>query len=146
MYTGIKKCLIGADEIIKALETEKTLILATCAENKVTIRPMSHVNDGLTIFFQTGRDYLKMRQIRENPNVAIQVGSYQLEGIAAEEGHPLAPENAGFAALLKEKHPDAFARWSPLEEEVVVRVAITNVRQWRYVDGEPALAELSVIQ
>ena len=35
----------------RTLEAEKTLILATSCENRVTIRPMSHINIGLDVFF-----------------------------------------------------------------------------------------------
>ena len=62
MNTEIGTCAVTADEVIHALETEPTCVLATCAGNHVTIRPMSHVNDGLTVYFQTGKDYLKEPQ------------------------------------------------------------------------------------
>jgi succinate dehydrogenase/fumarate reductase flavoprotein subunit len=137
----IKRCKINPEEIITALEAEKTLILATCAENRVTVRPMSHVNDGLTVLFQTGKDYLKMQQIRANPNVALSVGTYQIEGAAAEIGHPFDAGNEAFVKTLQAKHPGAYERWSALPDEVVVKVTVKSARQWRYVDGEPVLAE-----
>ena len=137
----IGTCAISAEEIIHVLEKEKILNLATCAGNRVTIRPMSHINEGLTIFFQTGRDSLKLQQIRENPNVAMCVGTYELEGVADLAGHPLDTENEFFSRKYKEKHPKSFESYSALEEEVVVKVLIRMARQWRYVDGKPFLAE-----
>ena len=131
---------IQAQEIITALEKAKTLILATCADHRVTIRPMSHVNDGLNVYFQTGRDYLKMQQIRINPNVALCVGDYEIEGVATVVGHPMDEANRFFAEKMQEKHPGAFARYASLAEEVVVKVKITLVRVWRYVDGKPVIA------
>ena len=129
------------DEVINALHTESTHILATCAGNRVTIRPMSHVNEGLTVFFQTGKNSLKMRQIRENPNVALCVGTYEMEGLAAPIGHPLTEENISFVQAYREKHPGSYERYSALEDETVVMITIQQVRQWRYIDGEPLLAE-----
>jgi len=137
----IKTCKLCAEEVIKVLEAEESLILATCAGNRVTVHPMSHVNDGLTVYFQTGKDYLKTRQIRENHNVALCAGTYQIEGTATEIGHPMADENGLFAKLMKEKHPGSFAKYSQLEDEVVIKVTITRVRQYRYMDGEPLMAE-----
>ena len=141
MILEIGTCGITAEEVIHALETEPTCILATCACNQVSVRPMSHVSDGVTVFFQTGKDYLKTRQIRANPNVALCVGTYQIEGTAVETGHPLAEGNELFARLIKAKHPDAYAHWSALEDEVVIKVTVGRVRQWRYVEGQPVLAE-----
>ncbi len=134
-------CSISAEEVIRALEQEKSLVLATCADNNVTIRPMTHINDGLTVLFQTGRDYLKVQQIRQNPNVAICVGTYQIEGVATEAGHPLAEGNEYFAKTYKERHPGSFEHYSSLEEEIVIKVTVKRVRQWQYINGKPFLAE-----
>jgi len=140
----IKRCEITVNEVIHALETEKTLTLATCAGNRVTIRPMSHINDGLLVYFQTGTDSLKMQQIRKNPHVALCVGTYEIEGMASELGHPFMEENSFFVRMYKEKHPELYERYTAFSDEIVVKVVIHNVRQWRYVDGEPALAELAI--
>jgi len=137
----IGTCAISAEEVKEALEKEKTMYLATCAGNRVTIRPMSHINDGLTVFFQTGRDSLKVQQIMDNPNVAICVGTYELEGVAYIMGHPFDNENSFFTQKYKEKHPKAFEKYSALDEEIVVKVLIRQARQWRYIDGKPFLAQ-----
>jgi len=141
---AIRTCKIEAEEVIATLEAEPALTFATCAGNRVTIRPMSHVNDGLDVYFQTGSDSLKMRQIRENPNVALCVGTYEMEGAAVEAGHPLAEENALFIQAYKEKHPGSYERYSGLEDEIVVKVTVGLVRQWRYVNREPVLAEIDL--
>jgi general stress protein 26 len=142
MEIGI--CDLTVEEVITVLEAEKTLHLATTAHNHVTIRPMSHVNDGMTIYFQTGRDYLKVQQMRINPNVAISVGEYSticIEGKATLLGHPLDAENRLFAKLYKAKHPQYTDIWSTYPEEIVVKVEIVLAKQWRYIDGKPFIAE-----
>ena len=139
--TDVKSTEIFTEEIIRALETEETLTLATCAGNRVTIRPMSHICQGLAVYFQTDRNSLKMQQIKENPNVALCVGTYELEGTAAFAGKPLDAENTFFAQLYKIKFPHAYALYSALDEEILVKVTLTRARQWRYIDGEPVLAE-----
>ena len=138
-------CQIGAAEVIGVLKKEKVLTLATCADNRVTIRPMSHINVGLDIYFQTGYDSLKMDQIAANPRVALCVGDLEIEGTATTCGHPLAEQNAFFAQAYQEKHPSSFERYSAYEDEIVVRVKIHLVRQWRYIDGKPLIAESEFI-
>lgn len=139
----IGTCEINAEDVLQALENEKILNLATCAGDRVTIRPMSHVNDGLTVFFQTGEDSLKVKQIQQNPLVAMCVGTYEIEGKASIIGHPLAEENQFFIEKLKIKHLNAFERWSACDDEVVIKVEPRKIRQWQYIDGKPFLAEIS---
>jgi|GEM_PF-124060 len=137
---GISMCSLTADEVETALEENKTIILSTCADNRVTIRPMSHVNEGLTVYFQTGENYLKTLQIKANPNVAFCIGTYEVEGTATIIGHPLDEANAFFIQKLKEKHNNAFERWSSVPNQVVIKVEIDLVRQWRYVSNKPIVA------
>ena len=137
----IGKCTITEDELVQALEKETTFTLATCADNRVSVRPMSHINDGPDVYFQTGADSLKMQQMRANRNVALCVGTYQIEGTAQELGHPLDSGNTFFANAYKLKHPGSFDSYSAYEDEVVVRVTIHRATQWRYIDGKPCVAE-----
>ncbi|MCL2188525.1 MAG: pyridoxamine 5'-phosphate oxidase family protein [Defluviitaleaceae bacterium] len=137
----IQSCTLNAHEVISALENEKTLILATCANHRVTTRHMSHVNEGLDIYFQTGRNYLKSQQIAANPNVAVSVGTFDIEGIATLHDHPLDAKNQFFIEKMKVKHPNAVERWSPLAEEVVIKITVTTARRWRYVNNAPYLDE-----
>jgi len=51
-----------SNEVISTLEKETSIVLATSLNNKVTARTMSHVNDGLTIYFQTGNTSEKFNQ------------------------------------------------------------------------------------
>ena len=137
---GIGRCELAAEDIVAALEQEKTLSLATCAGNHVSIRLMSHVNVGLTVYFQTGAHYLKARQIKANPNVAFSVGAYQIEGVAEFIGHPLDEANRFFMEKYKAKHLTHAERWSALPDQVVVKVDIAMARQWKYADGKPMIA------
>jgi len=137
---GIAVCELAAEDVISALEKEESIILATCAENRVTIRPMSHINDGLTVYFQTGEHYLKSQQIRSNPNVAISLGTYEIEGKAEIIGHPMDEANQFFIVKYKEKHPNYAGLWSAISSQIVVKVEIKQARQWRYIDGKPFIA------
>jgi hypothetical protein len=76
-----------------------------------------------------------------NPNVALCVGTYEIEGTAALRGHPAADENKFFAEEYRRKHPGYFDTYLNYPDEVVVQVNIHRVRQWRYIEGKPFLAE-----
>jgi len=136
----IGTCSLSAEEVIAVLEKEKSFTLATSAHGRVSTRAMSHVNDGLTVYFQTGSDYLKVQQMEANPNVALSVGGYEMEGKVTLLGHPLDTENRLFAEIYKKKHPQYTDIWSTYEKEIVVKVEIGLVRQWRYIDGKPFIA------
>jgi len=140
----IETCAITEDEIILVLKTEVTLILATSADNRVTIRPVSHINDGMDVYFQTSINSLKIQQIRANNTVALCVGTYQIEGVAEVLRHPLDKENSFFAQAYEAKHPAYFRLYSAYSDEVVVRVTIHRATQWRYYDGKPVVAELII--
>jgi len=137
---GIDSCELSAEDVISTLEKETTFTLATCADNRVTTRSMSHVNDDLTVYFQTGEYYLKTQQIKSNPRVALSVGGYELEGIAEIIGHPMDEANKFFIEKYKNKHPNYAGRWSKIPNQIVVRVEIMRARQWRYIDGKPVIA------
>ena len=128
-YPDINVCEVNKADVIKALESEKSIILATCADNRVTMRTMSHVNEGLTVYFQTGKDYLKCRQIGINPNVAIAVGGYDMEGKAALLGHPSDTENEFFIKLFEAKHTQYANGWSKKPEEIVVKIDVCSHAQ-----------------
>lgn len=75
-------------EIEKKLQTEEMIVLATCADNKVTARMMCHINDGLTIMFSTSKNSQKVEQMRQNPNIALAIGNLKIEAVAELFGHP----------------------------------------------------------
>jgi nitroimidazol reductase NimA-like FMN-containing flavoprotein (pyridoxamine 5'-phosphate oxidase superfamily) len=136
----IAVCELSADDVISVLEKEAALILATCADNRVTSRLVSHVNDGLTVYFQTGEHYLKTQQMRANPSVAMSFGAYDIEGISEIMGHPADEANQLFIEKYKAKHPNHAGNWSVIPNQVVVKVVVKLARQWRYVDGKPVIA------
>ena len=132
---------ISLPALLEALDSEQTITLATCAGNRVTIRPMSQIRSGHDIYFQTSEGSLKIRQIAQNPSVAIHCATFEIEGEASARGRPLDLDNQWFAEAYRAKFPGHFARYSALPDEIVVKVSIHRVRQWQYIDGAPHLAE-----
>ena len=137
----VKSGTISKTEIIEVLSRSVIAILATAAYNRVTIRPMSIISKELFVYMQTGFDYLKVYQIKANPNVALSIGEYQLEGRAQILGHPFDKGNEWFAENYKIKHPKSFERWSAKQTEIVIRAEINLARRFYYKDGQAFLAE-----
>ncbi|HYH02029.1 MAG TPA: pyridoxamine 5'-phosphate oxidase family protein [Bacillota bacterium] len=132
----IEYSLIKA-EVVELLNQNKKWVLATAANNRVTARTMSIVNDGLKIYFQTDQDFIKFQQIRVNPNVALCFSNVQLEGMATIQGHPFNPANEWFIHEYQKHHPSAFKRYAHLQSEVVIEVIPNFITLWKYIDSLP---------
>ena len=111
------------------------MVLSTCAENKVTSRSMSVVVYGGKFYCQTNKDYLKCRQITENPNAALCFGNYSIEGRCSIIGKPYdIPE---FISAMEKSYPDAVKRWSKLPEECVLEITPILIKSWIYENNVP---------
>jgi general stress protein 26 len=117
-------------ETIDYLQANRKMVLATCADSHVTARTVSTINDGLKIFFQADRDYVKCRQIQQNSNVALACGNIQIEGKARITCHPL--ENSFFTENYQRYHESAFRKYSHMKDEVVIEVEPTLIAFWKY--------------
>ena len=125
------------DEAIQFLGVQKFLVLATSSDDRVTARTMGYVNKGLTIYFQTDRNFLKVKQIERNSNVALCGTNVQIEGTAKIRNHPLDPSNKEFIELFKKKHTLAFNTYSHLKNEIVIEVDPKLITFWKYIDDKP---------
>ncbi len=110
------------EEAIQFLGAQNFLVLATSSNDRVTARTISYVNKGLTIYFQTDRNFLKVKQIEQNPNVALCGANVQIEGIAKIRNHPFDTSNEEFIELFKKKHPPAINTYSHLKNGIVIEV------------------------
>lgn len=122
-------------EIVNLLAEQDVMVLATACNGRVTARSVSCVQQGLNIFFQTDKNFLKVKQIEENSQVALCSDNLQIEGEAVIKGHTLEKSNRQFRQLYKEKHYDSFKKYSYLEEEVVIKVEPSLITIWKY-EGE----------
>lgn len=132
------------DEVVKILEREKSITLSTSANNKVTARTMSHVNEDLIIYFQTGGSSEKAQQIEQNPNVAFAVANIQIEAIARKCGHPMESKNKGFADKYKEKFPAYFEKYTNLPDEILFETYPVKIKMYKYVDENPTIIVLDM--
>ncbi|HBE79558.1 MAG TPA: pyridoxamine 5'-phosphate oxidase [Firmicutes bacterium] len=117
-------------EVIDSISKNKLMVLATSFENRVTARTMSIINKGITIFFQTDKNFIKYQQIERNPNVALCIENIQIEGIAKIKGHPY--ENSFFTDTFKIKHKGSYENYSHLTDEIVIEVEPHFITFWKY--------------
>lgn len=123
------------DRLWNDLGTHGVMVLSTCAEGRVTSRSMSMVIIDGKFFCQTNKDYLKCKQISDNPNVALCFGKYSIEGKCEILGHPQAESE--FLDSLNKAYPDAVKRWSALGYERVLEIKPSLIRSWIYEDNIP---------
>ena len=119
------------------------MVLSTCAGDRVTSRSMSVVVYGGRFYCQTNRDYLKYRQIAENPNVSLCFGKYSIEGVCEDAGRPY--DVPGFIPAMERAYPDAVRRWSSLDCERVLMITPTYIRSWIYEDGIPYIEQWDIV-
>jgi uncharacterized pyridoxamine 5'-phosphate oxidase family protein len=121
-------------EVIDFISRNNKLVLATCSENQVTARTVSIINQGIKIYFNTDIEFLKCRQIKENPNVALCQGNIQIEGQAKITCHPF--ENQYFVKNYKNQHKTAFEKYSHLKDEVIIEVEPSLITFWKYTETD----------
>jgi len=126
----------------KLLENAQSVVLATSADNKVTARTMSYVNDGLLIMFQTGEYSEKATQMKQNSRVALATGNMQIEAEATFNEHP--NKNRVFLEKYKTKFPKYYAMYTNLHDEILVIARPTKISLYKYVDGNPCIDVLDL--
>jgi uncharacterized pyridoxamine 5'-phosphate oxidase family protein len=131
-------------EAVEFLQANKFMILATCADHRVTARTVSIINDGLRIYFQTDRNFLKCRQIEENNPVALATGNIQIEGKAQITCHPL--ENIFFRENYQKSHEGSFRKYSHLKDEVIIEIEPTLVTFWKYDSEQRPFREYLMVE
>ncbi len=123
--------------LFQSLGGHLVMVLATCADTRVTARSMSILVKDQSFYFQTDRTFLKYRQISGNNRVALCANQVQVEGICRELGHPMAEENSWFAKRFQAAFPRSYERYTPMAQETLFVVEPRLVRTWIYEDGEP---------
>ena len=123
LYSEIEK------RIIKVLEKTPTCVIATAnKEGVVSAAQMCLVNDGLKVYLQTDKTFEKVKNIKDNPNVAINLGAYYFKGIAKLSGHP--SSNKMFIEKIKEKHLETYNLYTNLPNEVLIEITLTEAKIW----------------
>ena len=132
----------ASEKLFRDIGSSGIMVLSTCSGIRVTSRPMSVVAIDGKFYFQTDENYLKYRQLTENPNVSLSVKNYSIEGTAHDVGKPSG--NAGFMSAMKKYFPSAVSRWSALSSERVIEVSPTLIRSWIYENDIPFTEQLDL--
>ena len=120
----------------------RKMVLSTSLKDHVTSRMMSIVAMDEKLYFQTDCTFRKYNQLKGNCNVALCADNIQMEGIAAEIGHPM--EHVVFCNAYKNSFSSSFARYSALENERLFVVELTFIEKWLYIDGVPYMETFDI--
>lgn len=119
----------------KKIGSHGAMVLSTCAENRVTSRPVSVVVIDGKFYCQTDENYLKCKQLSENENAALSVKNFSIEGKCRSIGKPLG--NPLFIKAMKKYFLPAYTRYSNLEQERVLEFTPTLIYSWSYELAKP---------
>jgi uncharacterized pyridoxamine 5'-phosphate oxidase family protein len=100
--------------------------------NYPTARSMSVIVFNEKIYFQTGVNLLKYKQIAENNKVALSFDNVQIEGTANIIGKPLDEKNKEIMVKYKKHFKPAYNNYSHLEDEILIEVIIGKATIWKY--------------
>ncbi|MDE7302050.1 MAG: DUF3795 domain-containing protein [Oscillospiraceae bacterium] len=115
--------------------THGVMVLSTCADGRVTSRPMSVAVIGGKFYCQTDENFLKYKQLMQNGNAALCVKNFSVEGKCRSIGKPF--DNSFFISAMRENFPNAVERWSSLTSERVLEITPTLIYSWDYEDNMP---------
>lgn len=129
-------------EFIKKIEV---MTLSTYFDDRLSSRSMSVVFIEDKLYFQTSKKSRKYSAIINNPRIALSIDNVQIEALAIEVGSPMSNGNKKFINEFKRVHKGSYDVFSSLEEEVVFKVTISNIRVWKYIEGVPIIECLDIL-
>ena len=120
------------NKIIKALECNESIVIATFNKNKIAARTVYFVLLDSNIYFLTSKAYDKYKQIVKNQNVALCSDNIQIEGITEIIGHPMLEENKTILECFLAKHPENEnnKRYVKQKNSVFIKVEINKISAW----------------
>jgi general stress protein 26 len=118
-------------EVINTLENSRSIVLATCSNNRVTAREIYFASNNFSIYFLTSKAYDKYKQIEKNRYVALCLGNIQMEGTAIIKGHPKLPENVAEIAICMNKSKKEFEHFIKYKNTVLIEVVVNRVELWK---------------
>lgn len=125
----------------EAINREMVMTLATAAGTSVTMRTVSPVEYGGKVLFFTGADSHKYRQLRENPNCCMSVGSFFAEATAAFCGRTMLPENEALRKAYCDKFPGAFDEGLAFggRDAEFILLTPTRLTGWAFENDQPTV-------
>lgn len=127
------------EEFWACVKKDEGGLLATSANDRVTMRVVSPVYYDSAILIFTSPDSLKYQQLKENPLCCISIGGSFLEAKAEFHGHTMKDENASLREVYSAKFNDAFDEnlaFGGRESEFIILKPV-RLRGWTFDNGIP---------
>ena len=123
------------EKLFMDIGSSRKMVLSTSYQDKVTSRMMSIIVLDGCFYFQTDRAFRKYDQMKKNPNVALCIDNFQIEGVCRELGHP--SENPDFCEEYEKSFKNSYDRYTSHAQERLFVVKPCYIQKWIYEDGEP---------
>lgn len=126
--------------VFDALGHNKIMVLATAVDNIVSARTVSTICIDKKIYFQTDLKMQKAKEIERNPHIALCWQGIEIKGVAKNIGSTTLLENRFFVEQFKHYYPNAFKKYTYLENECVFCVSPILIKWWNYI-GDKVILE-----
>ena len=123
------------EKLFMDIGSSRKMVLSTSYQDKVTSRMMSIIVLDGCFYFQTDRTFRKYEQMKKNPNVALCIDNFQIEGVCRELRHP--SENPDFCKEYEKSFKNSYDRYTSHAQERLFVVKPCYIQKWIYEDGEP---------
>ena len=126
-------------ELERTLSEAELIYLASGADDRISARPVSVMNNGLRVFIRTSGSSRKAREMTSNQNIAACVGHFYFTGTAKSLGSAYSEENAPVRAAYLQRYPGAFGQEDEYirPDEQFFELVIDQISEWKYRDGIP---------
>ncbi|HKX17945.1 MAG TPA: pyridoxamine 5'-phosphate oxidase family protein [bacterium] len=131
-------------DLAKIIAMERVTRIATAGRGgRPHVVPVCHVADNGRVYFATGKDSLKVRHLRANPNISMSVDVYSedwslLKGVTVDGSAALIEAGPRFRKLrdlLYRKYPQYPSESAIGEHDsVIVEITPRRVSSWGFED------------
>lgn len=133
------------DEVVKILDQNKDIVLATCLNDRVTARTVSFTNDGLTIYFMSWDHNKKIKHIEKNSKVALCLNNLQIEGRAQILGYANDDKNTNIINFFKKKFSDLWiSTFTRINEMLLIKVNPSSITKFENINRRFFLQSIHV--
>lgn len=120
------------------------MVVSTSLQDNVTSRTLSTMFNKGKIYFQTDKNFITVKQLIENPNIALCTNNIQITGTAKIIGPTIG--QGILEEIYKEKHLGSYNNYSSLATTVMIEVEIKNTTLWVYRDKIPFLCFYDMVK
>lgn len=120
------------EELHILLDKKERMAVSTSLHNQVTARTLSTVLYQGKIYFQTDTNFITIKQLQENTNIALCIDNIQIVGTAKIIGPTRGQKE--LEIVYKEKHTNSYNSYSHLSTSIMVEITLNKVTMWVYRD------------